>query len=220
MSTCRSRLLSAFPHCPPYNPVTSVLDDETIMSIKLQMRTCTSHAEDIVHIFRDWIPEYFSTVNPETSSSIWIAGVVLIMQIIISGEMDSRERSRLLSSLDILTLSLEQFARWWQVCRAMLGQYIITKRNRDVTDCSTLDSLEVLRQQAFSVHDFCDVYQLLSIVEGPFNPRRNKFLKRSDYQINRSGQTHSIQPQDSFFWGLPPQDLESFLSETGWSNSI
>ena len=122
MDIRRSRLLFAYPHCPPRGPGTSALDGEEINAIKLQWRTCTSHAEDVVSVFRDWEPEYFRTVNPETSCSIWLAGMVLIVQIIFGGEMDGRETSRLLGSLDVLTLSLEQLAQWWQLCHAMLGQ--------------------------------------------------------------------------------------------------
>lgn len=121
MNICRSRLLLDFPHCPPHSPYTSVVNDEVIKSIKLQWRICTSHAEEVVNIFRGWGTEYFLTVNPETSCSIWIAAVVLIVQIIIDGEMDDQEISRLLSSLDVLTLSLEQLGQWWHLCHAMLG---------------------------------------------------------------------------------------------------
>jgi hypothetical protein len=130
MDIYRSRLLLEFPHCPPRCPGTAALDEEVINEIKLQWRTCTSHAEDVVNIFRDWAPEYFRVVNPETSCSVWLAGMVLIVQIIFGGEMDDREVSRLLSSLDVLTLSLEQLAQWWQLCHAMLGQYIVVKESR------------------------------------------------------------------------------------------
>jgi hypothetical protein len=76
----------------------------------------------VVKVLRDWDAEYFRTVNPETSCSIWLAAMVLLVQTMIGEEMDSQDRSRLLSSLDVLTLSLEQFSQWWQFCHSMLGK--------------------------------------------------------------------------------------------------
>ena len=134
--------------------------------------------------------------------------------------MDDREISRLLTSLDVLTLSLEQLAQWWQLCHAMLGQYRVMKRILEMTDNSISDSLNALRKQAFALHDFNDVYQLLSVLQGPFNPRHTKFLKPSDYQINRSEQYHPTQPQDLYLWGISQQNAESCLSDAVLDNAL
>ncbi|KAI5456860.1 fungal-specific transcription factor domain-containing protein [Mariannaea sp. PMI_226] len=191
-----SRLLLEYPHCPPRNPDSVPLDDEAVKSIKLQWTTCTSHAEAVVGVLRDWDAEYFRTVNPETSCAIWLAAMVLIVQTMIGEEMDSQDRTRLLGSVDILALSLEQFAQWWHFCHAML------------------DSVNVLKKQAFSMQNFNDVYQLLSVLQNPFNPRHIKFLKLSDYQISRPQQPQFKHAQDPS--PGPQPDLSHVRNDTTW----
>ena len=89
-----------------------------------------------------------------------------------------------------------------------------------ITDNPISESLNALRKQAFTTHDFNDVYQLLSTLQDPFNPRHTKFLKPSDYKINRSEQYHLSQPQESYVWGLPQQNAESCVSDAEWNNAL
>ena len=89
-----------------------------------------------------------------------------------------------------------------------------------MTDNSIIESLNALRKQAFTTHDINDVYQLLSVLQGPFNPRHAKFLKPSDYQISRSEQYHATQPEDVSLWGLPQQDVNGCLSDVVWNSAI
>ena len=145
--------------------------------------------------------------------------MVLIVQAIIGGEIETGERSRLMSSLDVLTLSLEQLAQWWQFCNSMVGEYRV-KEVLEMTDNPILGSLAALRKQAFTPHDFNDIYQLLSVLQGPFNPRHTTFLKPSDYQISRSERHYPTQPQDSALWGLPHQNIEGRLSDAAWDDVI
>jgi hypothetical protein len=68
-----------------------------------------------------------------------------------------------------------------------------------VTDSSNSASLNVLKKQTFGMHNFNDIYQLLSVLQNPFNPRHTKFLNLSDYQIHRPEQ-HQV---TSSSWTLP-----------------
>ena len=86
-----------------------------------------------------------------------------------------------------------------------------------MTDNSIPDSLGALRKQAFTLHDFNDVHELLSILQGPFNPRLTKFLKLSDYQIGCSEQHHNTHLQFSSLWDLSQSNEESYSSEAVWN---
>ncbi|OBT63479.1 hypothetical protein VE03_08093 [Pseudogymnoascus sp. 23342-1-I1] len=79
-----------------------------------------TYAEDLAGVFHHWESEYFAVADPVISCAIWHAHCGLtIHKMSFTDDGNSEVATRIDNALDLLSISLENFARWWQIARIL-----------------------------------------------------------------------------------------------------
>jgi len=116
-------------------------------------QTCIGYSEEIVNIFQYWDPAYFALVEPMISTTIWFVGCMLCIQLMYNPtEYSEAGTARLESALDLLCISLQQFANYWSIADMLLH------------------SIKSLRFWTWLKVSFSDILVLLERLKTPHNP--------------------------------------------------
>ncbi|TVY44098.1 hypothetical protein LSUB1_G001911 [Lachnellula subtilissima] len=116
---------------------------------------CVSICENIASILHHWRPEYSMTADPMISTIIWFAWFILTTHTMCSfGESTGIPDVNISNALDLLTLTLELFARHWKISRLLL------------------DSTENLQIWAWTRMDFSEILSLVEQLRVPIDPQK------------------------------------------------
>ncbi|KIV78154.1 hypothetical protein PV11_09900 [Exophiala sideris] len=78
------------------------------------------HAEELAGVLRHWVPEYFARADPGICSALWHAACALsLYKMAGTNKHDPFLAARVESSLDLLCVSLEKFAKTWGIGRTL-----------------------------------------------------------------------------------------------------
>ena len=107
---------------PVHNQVTPVANASSD-ELRLWQASMT-YAEDLAGIFLHWKPDYFHVADPLISCAIWHAYCgMMIYKMSGCDKGTPGLDTRVGNALDLLSISLENFARRWQIARLLQGKH-------------------------------------------------------------------------------------------------
>jgi hypothetical protein len=85
---------------------------------------CIDGVEEIADLLRHWEPHYARLTDPMISCVIWISCSILVLHTMSTSYQQSKASGHgdsIQESLEVLTVALRGFARYWPIARLLLS---------------------------------------------------------------------------------------------------
>jgi hypothetical protein len=130
-----------------------------------------TYAEDLAGVFHHWESEYFAVADPVISCAIWHAHCGLtIHKMSFTDDGNSEVATRIDNALDLLSISLENFARWWQIARILQGELDCLFYSFSLQADMSADSLKVFQMWSWVHLDVSKITEVVAQIRRAINP--------------------------------------------------